>query len=246
MYINDIHILVYIFAGILGLIIGQFINYCNVKLPQHKKIFTKDIIKGIKETEPNYIIIIVNCLLYIGLVYKFGISDLNILKYACLVPALISAFYIDSKLQIIPNRLTLTIFEIGIAFAFVQGVNNLNIAIEMLLGMCVGAGIFLIITLIGGIFFGKETMGFGDVKMMGALGLFLGWRSIIAVAIISFLIGAVYSVILLINAKIKKGKSIEYIAFGPFISLASLIVMFVPLEVLILIPFKLFTLGRYN
>ena len=246
MYINDIHILIYIIAGIVGLAMGQFVNYCNLKLPKHEKIFNRDILKIIKYIEPNYIIIITNSIIYMFLVYKFGITNLEIIKFAALVPLLLSAFYIDSKLQIIPNRLSLTIFEIGMIFTFVQGISNLNIAIEMLLGMCLGAGMFLLITVLGGMFFGKETMGYGDVKMMGALGLFFGWRSIIAIAIISFFVGAIYSVILIINSKIKKGNKIEYIAFGPFIVISAFIVMFVPLDLLILIPFRLFTLGSYK
>ena len=72
---------------------------------------------------------------------------------------LISAFVIDYKIQIIPNRLNLSIFETGLVFAFIFGVQNLNIAKDMLLGMLVGGGIFLLITLIGGAIAGKEAMG---------------------------------------------------------------------------------------
>ena len=86
-----------------------------------------------------------------------------------LAPMLLSVFVIDYKLQIIPNRLNLTIFEIGIIFAFLYGLSDVAITINMLLGMLAGGGIFLLITLVGGIFYGKEAMGFGDVKLMGAL-----------------------------------------------------------------------------
>ena len=42
--------------------------------------------------------------------------------------------------------------------------------LDKLLGLAIGGGIFLIITLIGGLIAGKEAMGFGDVKLMGASG----------------------------------------------------------------------------
>ena len=77
-------------------------------------------------------------------------------------------------------------------------------------GMLVGGGIFLAITLLGGLFYGKEAMGFGDVKLMGALGLYFGLSNIIIITLVSFLIGAILSIVLLAT-KIKK--SDEYIPF---------------------------------
>ena len=53
-------------------------------------------------------------------------------------------------------------------------------------------------------------MGFGDVKLMGALGLYFGLQNIIIITLLSFLIGAVISIILLIS---KLKKSDEYIPF---------------------------------
>ena len=94
------------------------------------------------------------------------------------------SYYEDNRAKIIPNRLNLTIFEVGLVFTFIEGIININIAIDMLLGMIAGAGIFLFITLVGGLIAGKEAMGFGDVKLMGALGLFFVWRTIIIIYLI--------------------------------------------------------------
>ena len=88
--------------------------------------------------------------------------------------------------------------------------------------MFVGGGIFLLITVIGGMIYGKEAMGFGDVKMMGALGLLFGLSNIIIITLVSFLIGAILSIILLLT-KIKKSN--EYIPFGPFIVIGTFISM---------------------
>lgn len=63
----------------------------------------------------------------------------------------------------------MTIFEVGILFTFIYGINNISIAKDMLLGLVTGAGIFIVITLLGGLIAGKEAMGLGDVKFMGAL-----------------------------------------------------------------------------
>lgn len=86
-------------------------------------------------------------------------------------------------------------------------------------------------------------MGFGDVKLMGALGLYFGFSNIIVISVLSFLIGAIASIILIVT-KIKKTD--EYIPFGPFIVISTFIVMFVPFGLLLNILLKIFTLGMYK
>ena len=129
------------------------------------------------------------------------------------------------------------------AIAFLYGTSNVAITIDMLLGMLAGGGIFLAITLIGSLIYGKEAMGLGDVKLMGALGLYFGLSNIIIIAVISFLIGAVIGIIL-IASKIKKSN--EYIPFGPFIVIATFICMFIPTEILLTMLMTIFTLGMYQ
>ncbi len=248
MYINDVHILVYVAFAIIGIIIAYFINWCNDRMIENKKIFSKDILDKTKRKKPNYALMIIMALLYISIVYFFGIhqglyKNLNLIKFTLLIPMLISALIIDYKLQIIPNRLNLTMFEIGLFLTFLYGIANVNIGVNMLLGMVAGGAIFLIITLLGGLIAGKEAMGFGDVKLMGALGLYFGLSGIIAISLIAFLLGAIISVVLL-SARIKK--SSEYIPFGPFIVIAALIVLFVPFEILVTVLLKVFTLGMYK
>ena len=109
--------------------------------------------------------------------------------------------------------------------------------------MLAGAGIFLEITLLGGLVYGKEAMGLGDVKLMGALGLYFGLSNIIIIALLSFLIGAVLSIILLVT-RIKKTD--EYIPFGPFIVIGTLIAIFVPYEQIVFILWNIFSLGLYS
>ena len=190
----------------------------------------------------------VMAVIYVGLLYVYGIKEtiianLDLIKYMILAPMLISACMIDFKLQIIPNRLNLTIFEVGLVFTFLYGMSNVAIAINMALGMIAGAGIFLLITLLGGVFYGKEAMGFGDVKLMGAIGLFFGLSNIIIITLLSFLIGAILSIFLLLS---KIRKTDEYIPFGPFIVIASFISMYVPFETIKLILLKIFTVGMYK
>ena len=249
MYINDVHIAYYLVAAILGLIVGELVNWANKRLPEYKKVISKDIITEYKMNfKPNYILMLLTAIIYVSLIYVYGIKDtlianFDLIKFMILTPMLLSAFVIDYRLQIIPNRLNLTIFEIGIIFAFLYGLSDVAITINMLLGMLAGGGIFLLITLLGGLFYGKEAMGFGDVKLMGALGLYFGLSNIIIITLVSFLIGAILSIILLVT-KIKK--SDEYIPFGPFIVISTFICMVVPFGTILNILMTIFSLGMYK
>ena len=249
MYFNDVNIGYYIVLAILGLLVGEFVSWLDKRLPEYKKVFSKEAFREYKANfNPNYILMILTSIIYVGLLYKFGISDkiienLNLIKYLILTPFLLATFVIDYRLQIIPNRLVLTMFEIGLIFTFIYGISNVATAQNMLYGMLAGGGIFLGITLLGGLVYGKEAMGLGDVKFMGALGLYFGLTNIIIIALISFLVGALLSIVLLAT-KIKKTD--EYIPFGPFIVIATFIVIFIPYEMITTVLLNFFTLGLYS
>lgn len=241
-YINDVHILLYVLIAFLGGIVGQFIDYMDKAFLNEKKILSKEtFMQHIKIYKINYILVLLNAIIYIALLYKFKIS-LNLLRFIILTPMLISAFIVDYKIQIIPNRLNLTIFEVGLVFLFVFGFSNLTIAKDMLFGMLIGGGIFLLITLIGGLIAGKEAMGLGDVKLMGALGLYFGVVNSIIISVLSFLIGGIISIIIII---LRKNREDGYIPFGPFIVLATFATIFIPTNLLFTILMKIFSLGLY-
>lgn len=73
MYIHDVHILYYVLIAILGALIGIFINWCNIRLPENKKIFSKDIFNKAKRQKVNYIIVISIAMIYVILLYYFRI-----------------------------------------------------------------------------------------------------------------------------------------------------------------------------
>ncbi len=249
MYIKDIHIGVYAVAIIMSIFIGQFVDWANKRMPEYKKVISKDIFVEYKMNfKPNYLLMFIIAVINVMLIYVIGIKstlvgNLDLIKYLIITPMLISAFVIDYKYQIIPNRLNLVLLEVGIVFAFLYGLSDFAITLNYIFGMLVGGGIFLLITVIGGMIYGKEAMGFGDVKMMGALGLLFGLSNILIITLVSFLIGAVLSIVLLV-AKIKK--SDEYIPFGPFIVLGTFLSMYVPFEVIKNVLMQIFTLGLYN
>ena len=245
MYFNDVHILIYVAIAAIGFVVGSFVNWMNYRFLNEKKIFCKELFQKKTDYKSNIILSIIVSVLYVFLLYKFGIgktflNNLNLIKCLILTPMILSAFIIDYKEQIIPNRLNLTIFETGLVLLFAAGVFNVNIAISMFFGMIAGGGVFLLITLIGGLIAGKEAMGFGDVKLMAGLGLYFGLANIVLVTLVSFLLGAIISIILLVT---KVRKTNEYIPFGPFIVLACFVIMFVPFNTILSLLVTIFSLG---
>lgn len=243
MYINNIHILSYFFIGLFGMFLGQFMNWVNIRFAHHKKVFCKELFtQYIPNQKLNMFLMFSIMILYVAILYLFGIS-LTTLKYLLLTPLLISVLVIDFKERIIPDRLILILFEIGMVFSIIEGFGSLNIFVDKILGMIIGFGIFGLITLIGGLLTKKKAMGYGDVKLMAALGLIFGEIGILMIIVISFLIAAIVSIVLLV---IRKKKFTEYIAFGPYISVASFIVMMSSTNVLLYTLLKIFTLGTYS
>ena len=232
MYFNNISIIYYLIIGLIGLIIGKYVAWTNVAyVTENEKISIRNFLKHRKETyEKQYLTMFIIAIIYIALLYKYGIKEtffrnLDLIKFLVLTPMLVSSFFVDLKHRIIPNRLNMTMFEIGIIFTFLYGINNISIAKDMLLGLVVGAGIFIVITILGGLIAGKEAMGLGDVKFMGALGLYFGMSTIAEISLLAFFIAAAVSIVVLLFRLIRKNND-EYIPFGPFLVLAAFCLMF--------------------
>ena len=102
MYINDINIIAYVIVALLGAVAGQICDLLNFILPKHKKILSiENTKKYLKSTKPKYLLMVIHIIIYLGILYRYGINDVNTIKYMILTPMIISAFYIDYKMQII-------------------------------------------------------------------------------------------------------------------------------------------------
>lgn len=136
-------ILIYVIIAVVGFILGQFVDWCNIRFAEEKKILSKDIKEYIKKIKINYPICIINMFLYLILFYEFGFS-LIFFKYAFLGTCLICAFVIDYYLTIIPNKLNLTILIGGIIFAIIGQAFNMSSLKDLIFGMLTRWRIFLI------------------------------------------------------------------------------------------------------
>lgn len=240
MYFNDVFIGYYVLIAFIGLIVGKIIAWCNIRIPENKNIFSKEFFKENKSgLKFNYIFMIIIAIIYIALLYKFGIKNddilknLYLIKFLILAPMLILSFSIDLSHRFIPNRITLTILEFGLIITFVYGISNVNMAKDYILGMFVGAIIFGIITALGWLITGKEAMGLGDVKFMAAIGLYFGPNSITEISLLAFFVAAFSSIALIFIRILIFKKKDDYIAFGPFLAMSAMLCIFLPSNIIL-------------
>ena len=71
MYINETHIAYYAVFATIGLFVGMFVDWMNKRLPDYKKVFSKDLsTEYFAEFKPNYILMIITAVLYIAILYQ--------------------------------------------------------------------------------------------------------------------------------------------------------------------------------
>mgnify|MGYP001317651728 CR=1 FL=1 len=168
---------------------------------------------------PRYLIVeLITPILALLLYSKYAFTW-QFISYFILVSILIIVSFTDIEQQIIPNIMILIGFIFGLTFSL-TGVTIKFI--DAILGFIVGSGSLLIITLISLLVLGKEGMGGGDIKLLGTIGLFMGWKMTLLTFLFSLYIGGIFSILLLLLKIKKRG---DYIPFGPFISLATLITL---------------------
>lgn len=225
-----------VFIFIIGLVIGSFLNVCIYRIPTGKSIVNPPSSCGNCGTRLSFIDMIpvlnyvlnlgkcrycgakyslqypavelLNGILYLTLMIKYGISYLTIF-YSVIASLLIVISFIDYKYKIIPDRLIIFGFICTVVFNIINNINTY----DKLLGMLIGFGLFMLIAVL------TNSMGGGDIKLMALLGFAFGVEGILFTSVISFIYGAIISVVLLV-LKIKSRK--DEIPFGPFISLAAL------------------------
>lgn len=162
----------------------------------------------------------------------FGMSEAysfaQIGCYWLVVFGLVMGSFIDIDHYILPDRVTLGGIVLGLFCSFmVPELHNAGGRVSSLLlsfaGAAIGFGVLWLVAIIGRMIFKKEAMGFGDVKLMGAVGAFFGIKSIFFVIVCSSFLGAFFGIACIL---LKRKELQSRIPFGPFIAGAVLIYMY--------------------
>lgn len=159
-----------------------------------------------------------------GLVFLFAAFHFgwSIQAAATMVLAsfLIPLIFIDIDRKLLPDNLVYPLLWIGIIFNFNGTFVDLETSvIGALAGYLSLWSIFWLFKLVTG----KEGMGYGDFKLLAALGAWLGWKMLPLIILLSSVVGAVLGILILVLNK--KGRETT-IPFGPYLAIAGLIALF--------------------
>ena len=148
---------------------------------------------------------------------------LSLAGAACLLGALSA---IDLKERILPNELVAGVLALGAVFHLYTSFSVLA-PVDMALGALTGAGLLYIIRAAGNRLYGQDTLGLGDVKLMGAAGLWLGPYYILIALVAGAMAGIVQGLGEMIYKKARKQGEISLATLslpaGPGFAVGSII-----------------------
>ena len=248
-----------IVAFVLGAVVGSFLNVCIWRIPEEKSIVFpashcpkcgKSIrpydnipvlswlaLRGrcrdcSEPISPRYPLVeILTALLSLAMFWKYGPS-LEYLAAFLFAAVLVVITFIDFDHQIIPDVISLPGIPVFFLLAvFVMGLGFL----DSLRGGPFG-GWFLYLSGVGyELHTKRDGMGGGDIKLLAMIGAFLGWKSLFFVVFMSSILGALVGIVLIAI----KGKDMKYaVPFGPFLSIAAVMYLFVGSELTHLVLFR--------
>jgi leader peptidase (prepilin peptidase)/N-methyltransferase len=237
----------YIFALMLGAVVGSFLNVCICRLPEGKSIVFPASACPLCGTQIRWydnipivsflllrarcrscrapiswrypLVEALNAILTLMLFIKYGPS-LPFLALFIFCSALVVITFIDLDHQIIPDEISLPGIVVGFVFSFFLPWSSW---LNSLLGILLGGGSLFVVAWGYEKMTGKEGMGGGDVKLLAMMGAFLGWRSVLFIIFAASLVGSVIGVTVMMIQK----KDVKLaIPFGPFLAFGAILYIF--------------------
>ena len=231
-----------------GMCIGSFLNVCIYRLPSSMSIikpsrsFCPQCKSAIKfyDNIPVFsyiwlkgrcrnckasislrypLVELITGILAIAILFLFGLT-LEGLVYFIFISSLLVITFIDIDHKIIPDIITLPGIPIGLLASFVLSAMTF---ISSLVGLLVGGVSLLLVAWVYSLITHKEGMGGGDIKLLGMIGAFLGWKGVIFTIFAASLTGTLVGIIVMLQ----KGKNLKFaIPFGPFLSIGAMSYVF--------------------
>lgn len=159
------------------------------------------------------------CILSAIVVWRYGagIRGLGALTFSYF---LIALTFIDADTQLLPDDLTYPLLWCGLLF----NLKNIYVALpDAVIGATAGYLSLWAIYWLFKLATGKEGMGYGDFKLLAALGAWFGWAMLPVIILLSSVVGAVVGIGLIVFTK--RGRD-NPIPFGPYLAAAGMIALF--------------------
>ena len=251
-------------AGVLGLIIGSFLNVCVYRMPRDLSVIrpARSFCPGCETTIPWYdnipvlsylwlgakcrkcrtgislrypIVEFVTGALFFGIVAWFGPKPLA-LKLCVFAAIQVALIAMDFEERILADEFTVGGLLVGLVFAwfvpmpptilalfFPESVDRRYIWLgESILGATMLSSVLFSIGFLYEKLRGREGLGFGDVKMVGMIGAFLGLPAALLTVVVGSILGTLSGVVYILLTK--KEMSTYELPFGSFLGLAALLV----------------------
>jgi leader peptidase (prepilin peptidase)/N-methyltransferase len=231
--------LVVIVAGVLGMMVGSFLNVCIVRLPANQSVVRPRsrcprcekpiawydniplvswlVLRGRCRgcglpISPLYPAVeLLTAVIWAAMAWHYGLQ-LETLRGALFFTLLLGIAMTDVREYIIPDEFSLGGLGIGVLFGLAGGLPTL---VPALVGAVVGCGLLWAIGAGGDFILKKESMGGGDIKMMAMVGAFVGWQGVLLTIFLGSLLGTV--IFLPLNLVGPK----KEVPFGVFLSLGA-------------------------
>lgn len=149
--------------------------------------------------------------------WGFGITAAS---WSCFLAALLALALIDWDTTYLPDSITLPLLWGGLLAAW-AGITPVSTE-DAVAGAAAGYGFLWAIFWGFKLITGKEGMGYGDFKLLAALGAWLGWQSLIPIILIASVIGTIVGLVLKVRAQLREG---GYVPFGPFLAGAGVVAL---------------------
>ena len=157
-------------------------------------------------------------ILFAAVGWRFGATPMSLL-WCGFAAALVALAAIDWDTTLLPDNLTLPLLWAGLVSSLLGWTIPLS---DSLWGAVVGYLSLWSVYWLFKLTTGKEGMGFGDFKLLAALGAWLGLKMILPILLAASMIGAVVGLVMKFGGSLREGR---YVPFGPFLAGAGLAVM---------------------
>jgi leader peptidase (prepilin peptidase)/N-methyltransferase len=161
---------------------------------------------------------LLGALLFGATAWKFGPQPV-VLAWCLFVAVLLALSLIDWDTTVLPDDLTLPLLWAGLLAA------GLGWTVPLPAALAGAAAGYLSLWAVYWVFklaTGKEGMGYGDFKLLAALGAWLGWQALLPIILAASVLGAVVGIAMKVSGALREGR---YVPFGPFLAGAGIVVM---------------------